>query len=375
MSFAPGTAIGDYEVLGTLGAGGQGAVYRVRHVISQREEALKILLPDIHDNTDLGDRFMREIQVLARLNHPNIAALHTALRIDNQLLMVMELVEGVSLRQRMRSPGVRPTEAIGCTLQVLGALEYAHQAGVVHRDIKPSNIMIANHGIVKLLDFGIATGSGARRLTKTGAAIGSIHYMSPEQIRGGPIDARSDLYSTAVTLWQMTAGKCPFEGEGEYEVMMGHLEAEPVPPRNVAGVPGTLWEILCIALAKSPSRRFQSAAEFRTALQTTRLGAIADPAMDTPTEALPRYTAAVSPVSPSSTIVGSSKPSHTSNPSILDEITKELALFVGPIAKVLVKRRAAKARDLDELYGSLAEEITSTRDREKFLAARPRNRG
>lgn len=358
MSFSPGTTLGDYEVLGTLGAGGQGTVYRVRHVISRREEALKILLPDLEQAEELANRFIREIQVLARLNHPNIAALHTALKLQNQLLMVMELVEGESLRDRLRSPGVTLWEGVDYVMQTLTALDYAHRQGVVHRDMKPGNIMIAPGNIVKLLDFGIATGLEEPRLTRTGAVIGSIHYMSPEQIRGAPGDARSDLYSVGVTLWQIAAGRRPFESGGEYGVMMAHLEDDPMPPREIRGVPNALWEILRIALAKKPSGRFQTALEFREALRAIRTSdATSNPVVTNATSLATR----VIPEPP--------------NALVLEEISKQLAIFVGPIAKVLVKRTASKTQSLDDLYNRLAQEITSTRDREKFLASRSQTPG
>lgn len=357
MSFTAGTILGDYEVLGVLGAGGQGAVYRVRHLISRREEALKVLLADLQHDEDLANRFIREIQVLARLNHPNIAALHTAVKLENQLLMVMELVDGESLRERLRSPGVALWDGVEYISQTLTALDYAHRRGVVHRDIKPGNIMIAPGNVVKLLDFGIATGQEEPRITKTGAVIGSIHYMSPEQIRGSAGDVRSDLYSAGVTLWQIAAGRRPFEDGGEYGVMMAHLEQEPTPPSGTRGVPNSLWEILRIALAKKPSRRFQTAAEFREALRAIRTSDSAP----TPNEALPALATRTIPVPP--------------NALVLEEISKQLAIYVGPIAKVLVKRTATKTQSLDDLYSRLAEEITSTRDREKFLASRPRNPG
>ncbi len=156
MSYEVGSRVGDYEVLQVLGAGGMGCVYKVRNVISDRVEAMKVLLPDLERDPDLANRFMREIKVQASLVHPNIAALHTALRIDNQLLMLMEYVEGVTLENRMESGAVPIDQAVDYIAQVLSALSYAHGRGVVHRDIKPANMMITPGGVVKLMDFGIA---------------------------------------------------------------------------------------------------------------------------------------------------------------------------------------------------------------------------
>ena len=156
MKFEPGSKIGDYEVLGNLGAGGMGRVYKVRNELSDRVEAMKVLLPDLEGHADLANRFLREIKVQAGLDHPNIAKLYTALRIDNQLLMCMELVEGITLDQRLREGPIRWWMRLDYMVQVLGALEYAHQRGVVHRDIKPANMMLMPDGRLKLLDFGIA---------------------------------------------------------------------------------------------------------------------------------------------------------------------------------------------------------------------------
>ena len=156
MAEETGKRIGDYEILGVLGAGGMGQVFKVRNVISDRVEAMKILLPDLAGRQDLADRFLREIKVLAALNHPNIAALRTALTLGNQLVMVMEYVEGTSLATRLERGPIATAEAVNYVDQVLAALSYAHQRQVIHRDIKPANMMLTPEGVVKLMDFGIA---------------------------------------------------------------------------------------------------------------------------------------------------------------------------------------------------------------------------
>src|SRR6187402_3547033 len=158
--------IGDYEVLGILGAGGMGRVYRVRNVVSDRIEAMKILLPDLAGRKELADRFLREIKLVASLSHPNIATLCTAMEIDNQLIMVMEFVEGTTLTQRLEAGPLPLDEALNYTIQTLSALGYAHGKGIVHRDIKPSNMMLTPAGIVKLMDFGIARIDAEQALTQ-----------------------------------------------------------------------------------------------------------------------------------------------------------------------------------------------------------------
>src|SRR5271156_1447374 len=202
--FVPGQRIGDYEVLGVLGAGGMGKVYKVRNVISDRIEAMKVLLANLAVQKELADRFLREIKLLASLNHPNIAALNTALTLDNQLVMMMEYVDGVTLASRLQQGPIAPSDAINYSDQLLGALGYAHKLNVVHRDIKPANMMLTPQGVVKLMDFGIARpGKEAMAMTVTNTTLGSLNYMAPEQVKGEIADARSDLYSFGVSLYEM----------------------------------------------------------------------------------------------------------------------------------------------------------------------------
>src|SRR5262249_51109598 len=170
--FVPGQKIGDYEILGVLGAGGMGKVFKVRNVISDRVEAMKILLPDLAGRQDLADRFLREIKVLAALNHPNIAQLRTALTLDNQLVMVMEYVEGTTLATRLQVGPIPVADALNYMDQVLNALSYAHKQNVIHRDIKPANMMLTPQGVVKVMDFGIARTANEPGLTKTGTTMG-----------------------------------------------------------------------------------------------------------------------------------------------------------------------------------------------------------
>ncbi len=168
MAIQIGDILGDYQVTGVLGRGGMGKVFRVRSLLTDREEAMKIVLPDLDENPGLADRFLREIKVHASLQHPNIAALRTALRIEGRLVMILELVEGVSLEEMLRSGPMEIPQAVGCVVQVLSALAFAHERGVIHRDIKPANILIATAGAVKLTDFGIARSTSGARLTGTG---------------------------------------------------------------------------------------------------------------------------------------------------------------------------------------------------------------
>src|SRR5262249_47831652 len=210
---------------------GMGRVYKVRNTITDRIEAMKVLLPEIEGHAEVAARFLREIKVLAALKHPNIATLHTALTINNQLVMVMEFVEGESLASRIAERPISVEDALSYTDQVLNALSYAHQLKVIHRDIKPANMMLTPDGTVKLMDFGIArTQEGQDKLTQTGSTLGSINYMSPEQVKGGPIDERSDLYSVGISLYEMVTGQKPFHGDSSFSIMAAHLQQEPTPP-------------------------------------------------------------------------------------------------------------------------------------------------
>jgi serine/threonine protein kinase len=268
MSYEIGSRVGDYEILQILGAGGMGRVYKVRNVLSDRVEAMKVLLPDLAGNPELADRFMREIKVQASLDHPNIAALHTALRIENQLMMLMEYVEGITLDKLMEAGPVPIEKAADCIAQVLSALSYAHARGVVHRDLKPANMMITPSGIVKLMDFGIAKMTADRKLTQTGSTVGSLYYMSPEQIKGEVnLDPRSDLYSLGVSLYEVVTGARPFQGDSEYSIMAAHLQKNPPPPIQISpNLPAGLNDVILQALEKEPAKRFQTADAFRTAL-------------------------------------------------------------------------------------------------------------
>jgi serine/threonine-protein kinase len=261
--------IGDYEILGVLGAGGMGQVFKVRNVISDRVEAMKIILPDLAGRQDLADRFLREIKLLAGLHHPNIADLRTALTVNNQLVMIMEYVEGTSLAERLEHGPLSVPEAVNYTGQVLQALSYAHERDIIHRDIKPSNMMLTPEGVVKLMDFGIARSGNTSDLTATGAALGSLYYMPPEQVKGQPTDARSDLYSVGASLYEMVTGERPFRADSSYSLMAAQVQQPPKPPIEVRpDLPPVMNDLILTAMAKEPSQRFQSAAAFQNALNS-----------------------------------------------------------------------------------------------------------
>lgn len=287
MELQIGSTIGDYQVVGILGAGGMGKVFKVRNTISDRVEAMKILLPDLANAPELADRFLREIKVQASLEHPNIASLHTAVRVENQLLMLMEFVDGVTLEQKLKEGPLPTAQAVDYIQQVLSALEYAHARGVVHRDIKPANMMLTPGGVIKLMDFGIAKASGDHKLTMTGTTMGSLYYMSPEQIQGAAnLDARADLYSVGVSLYELVTGKRPFDGDSQFAIMSAHLEKTPVPPVQLdPRLPQVLNDAILMSVMKDPATRFQTAGAFRNALGN--VGALPRPASVATTAAAP----------------------------------------------------------------------------------------
>src|SRR5215472_410672 len=267
--FAIGQHIGDYEILSMLGVGGMGKVYKARNVISDRMEAMKVLLPDLSSNQGLADRFLREIRLLATLNHPNIAALRTALTYQNQLVMVMEFVEGETLANRLNRAPLSTAEVVAYSDQCLTALSYAHKQNIIHRDIKPANMMLTPEGVVKLMDFGIARSNKDGSLTSTGTTLGSLNYMPPEQVRGEAADARSDIYSFGASLYEMLTGKLPFHSDSQYSLMTAHLNQQPPAPITLrADVPPELNQIILMAMAKNPADRFQTADAFRNALKS-----------------------------------------------------------------------------------------------------------
>ena len=263
--------IGDYEILTELGAGGMGRVYKVRNTISDRIEAMKILLPDLAGREELAARFLREIKLLASLNHPNIAQLRTAFTNSNQLVMIMEYVAGVSMAIHLSGGPIAVADAINYIDQVLNALSYAHQQNVIHRDIKPGNMMLTPQGVVKVMDFGIARSDSDRTLTLAGTSLGTVNYMSPEQVKGEPTDARSDLYSVGICLYEMVTGKKPFTAGSDYSIMTAQVNEAARPPIELQPeLPAALNQIILMAIAKDPARRFQTATAFRNALNTVR---------------------------------------------------------------------------------------------------------
>ena len=272
-----GDIIGGYRIVSLIGTGGMGRVYEVEHVVTKRVEAMKLLLPGAEgtspeDQQEQVSRFLREIQVQASLAHPNIAAVHNAFVEAGLLVMVMELVRGSSLKRLLTLEPPPMAKAVDYVIQVLHALEYAHRRGVIHRDITPANVIVQGDGTAKLMDFGLAKSERDIQITREGVAVGSVHYMSPEQVRGQhELDYRSDLYSTGAVLYELISKQKVFDGTDGFAIMRAHVEKQPEPLTNWnKECPAELDVVVRKALAKDPIQRYRSAAEFRNALEKVK---------------------------------------------------------------------------------------------------------
>lgn len=258
--YQPGTTIaGHYTVTGLLGSGGSAGVYRARDTLMNRTVAIKVI-----SATAGGTRnFMTEARAAAVLSHPNIVGVYDVLDLEGEKYVVMEYVCGITLREYIDHHGhLSVKESVNCAHQVLHALHAAHSRGIVHRDIKPGNILITTEGRIKVTDFGIARFSDRDSFLLPDRTMGTVHYVSPEQAKGGAVDERSDLYSLGVVLYEMLTGRRPFIAERPADIAMMHVTARPEPPsyRNPQ-IPTALEKIVLCALEKDPAARFDSAAE------------------------------------------------------------------------------------------------------------------
>lgn len=267
-----GKSILNYEIKSLIGEGGMGSVYLATHTQVNRTVAIKALLPQYMANEEIKQRFKNEASTLAHLQHPNIVGLFDYVEDESGMYLVMEYVEGTPLDEFISNvTGPLPEErAVPIIKEILSAFSYAHQKGIVHRDIKPANIIITQNDGVKILDFGIARllGDGNHNLTKTGTQMGTVFYMSPEQVQGKKVDIRSDIYSLGVTFYQMLTGVNPYKGlTTEYEVYSRIVKEDLPPPQEIyPGIPSYLSTILKKALAKEPEDRFQTCDEFLAAV-------------------------------------------------------------------------------------------------------------
>ena len=272
--------IGNYRILKKLGEGGMGEVFMGEDIMLERKVAIKVLRPELSQREDILQRFRSEAVALGRLNHPNIATVYTFSKDGEHYYLAMEFVNGEPLDTVINKRGkLIWQDAVCYTCDALAGLEHAHRLNVIHRDIKPANIMLTHTGGIKLVDFGIARILEQARQTRTGYLIGTLEYISPEQVQGLDVDARSDIYSMGTVLYKMLTGRLPFQKSTDYELLQAQIKELPQSPRKFAeDIPVALENIILKALAKNPDKRFSTALEFSQALSallhdddTTRL--------------------------------------------------------------------------------------------------------
>jgi len=262
--------IGKYRVVGLIGKGAMGEVYKARDPLLNRFVAIKTIAPSLAAESDFRRRFQREAQSAAQLNHPNIVTVFDFGEEDGLVYMAMELLEGQDLRDLIRSRDVRIGDKLSIMEQLCDGLAFAHAKGIVHRDLKPGNIHVQPNGQVKILDFGLAR-LGESDITRTGTVMGTPHYMSPEQIRGQKVDARSDVFSLGAVFYELLAYHRPFEADSAHDVRFQIAEQPPEPLRRWApDTPAPLAEVVGKALAKEPAQRFADADEMGRALAAAR---------------------------------------------------------------------------------------------------------
>jgi len=264
-----GRQLGPYTILDKLGEGGMGVVYKARHEPLNRLVAIKVLPADYTGNADWRRRFLQEARAASALNHPGIVTIYDIGCEDGVDFIAMELVEGRQLERLIPKQGMAPEEARRFALQIADPLARAHAAGIVHRDLKPANIIVTGEGAIKILDFGLAKltaaqGSVGPTLTLEGNAVGTPAYMSPEQAEGRTVDARADIFSFGIVLFQMLSGRLPFVGGSNASIMAAVLRDEPPPP---AGAPPELAQVVLRCLRKNPGERYQSMTEVKQALE------------------------------------------------------------------------------------------------------------
>lgn len=262
---------GRYSIEGLVGVGGMANVYRGTDLKTGNPIAVKVLKEEFLDNEELVRRFKNESKAISILDHPNIVKVYDVSVTDKLQYIVMEYVDGITLKEYLRQRGGALTwkEAVYFASQVLSALQHAHAKGIIHRDVKPQNIMLLANGSIKMMDFGIARFSRAQSQTVSDKAIGSVHYISPEQAKGEHTDARTDIYSVGVMLYEMLSGKLPFDGDGAVSIAIMQISDKARPLEEVApDVPEGIRQITEKAMEKDPAKRFQSAAEMLDAIET-----------------------------------------------------------------------------------------------------------
>ncbi len=264
-----------YEITEVIGQGGMAIVYKAKCLVLNRYVAIKVLRPEYRTDAAFIKRFRAEAQAAGSLSHTNIVSIYDVAQDGELDYIVMEYVEGVTLKDYIDAKGIIPwKEAVDYAAQICAGLECAHKKGIVHKDIKPHNIMITREGVLKITDFGIAKAMNAGTIASNTTTLGSVHYFSPEQARGGYTDEKTDIYSLGVLLYEMVTGKLPFEGDTAVSIAMQHIEKTPAPPRALnPDIPTSFENVILKAMCKSPSSRYESATRMLVDLKKVYIGA------------------------------------------------------------------------------------------------------
>lgn len=270
-----GTLIGNrYEIIETVGKGGMAIVYKAKCLMLNRYVAIKVLRPEFREDKDFINRFKIEAQSAGSLSHPNIVSIYDVGQDGDLDYIVMEYVEGVTLKQYIDAKGIIPwREAVDYAAQICAGLEHAHKKGIIHKDIKPHNVIITREGTLKITDFGIAKVMSSSTITTGNTTMGSVHYFSPEQARGGYMDYKTDIYSLGVVLYEMVTGRLPFEGDTAIAIAMQHIEKEPILPCELnPDIPKSLENVIRRAMSKEQSLRYDSVTQMMVDLKKVYTG-------------------------------------------------------------------------------------------------------
>lgn len=265
-----------YEIIELIGSGGMANVYKALCHRLNRYDAVKIMRDETASNTELRRRFRAESQAVAMLSHPNIVSVYDVSHSDDVEYIVMELIDGITLKQYLQKKSVLdPSEVLDFTIQTAKALEHAHSKGIIHRDIKPQNIMLLKDGMIKVADFGIASLENTIE-ENNGETVGSVHYIAPEQARGEAPDARSDIYSLGIVMYEMLTGRLPYVGNSDVEVAVKHMNTDPVTPRDIVpSIPEELERICLKAMNSNIDERYQTASEMLADLEQYKAQSLA----------------------------------------------------------------------------------------------------
>src|SRR3954468_20994895 len=300
---APGSQFGAYRIESVAGQGGMGVVYRATQLGLDRAVALKVITPAFAHDAEFRARFQRESKLAASIEHPNVIPVYEAGEHDGTLFLAMRFVHGTDLKSLLSREGrLEPIRAPRLGAQIANALDAAHAAGLVHRDVKPANALLASQDHVYLTDFGLtkraASGSA---MTKTGQMVGTVDYVAPEQVEGGSVDARTDVYSLACVLYHLLTGHVPFDKPTEMAKLFAHVHEDPPRPSDaVAGLPGALDDVVWRGMAKEPTKRYLSAGDLgRAALAASEQRALAEPG-----RSVARGEAAPAPIADAPTVRG-----------------------------------------------------------------------